>query len=604
MSIDTTIKATSVAHPTNAAGIAIIDAEVGDVITLNDTLAENPAGGRLWSAKFIPSNLDSPPSIANSTAAEASFTVPQEGGYVIRLRRMLDVSTIESEHFIFIGCPDVDGNIIPCAGLDADLINLSELIQELGWAGGDVVGTKLLEQAVRTTRDRALETATMVEIDGTDLAVGGPATTIAIGGQAESIALQATATAFKALSGGVGLVVLPDFSGGGGTLVAFGPLNQSAVVGCLTPESTGFNIGTGLQLTGGDGRPQDGAEDNNDGLPVWIVPGGPGSGGGGDPGKHSFIGITTDRLSHPVADGIGLVRMANPVDHSDVLIAVQNRAGIAPLRLISVLAADALRIGDATLGNVEIRMAAGKSFSATENGTAYLSSSAAGFAVTIGGKQTSLDATKLALGEGVNEIAFDAATTGAITIGQSSGGGADLVVNSEADLYLKAAGADAVTLTAGAAIFAAATLVTAPGTWLTRYRTIDQSVSSSVTLVDDDTLQLAVNASEVWLVEAYLYVTSSAGGGSRHTLSGPAGASGLIISDLLLDSAICASRSVALGTEINWGTGGAGANIYMRSVVTIGGTAGSIKVKFAQNASDGTATKNKTGSFLKATRLA
>lgn len=150
--IDTTIKADA-----GTPGIWKRNAAVGVVVTLLDTSALPPIS-RQWSVYRWPSNIAVAPTIDDATSSMASFTPPQEGCYVIRLIRVEGLLSVP--HYIAIGVPDDDGVIIPCAGLDSNLINHSEAANDAGWAGNSSASTAMFEQGLRTTRDRAVDAET------------------------------------------------------------------------------------------------------------------------------------------------------------------------------------------------------------------------------------------------------------------------------------------------------------------------------------------------------------------------------------------------------------------------------------------------------------
>jgi hypothetical protein len=120
-------------------------------------------------------------------------------------------------------------------------------------------------------------------------------------------------------------------------------------------------------------------------------------------------------------------------------------------------------------------------------------------------------------------------------------------------------------------------------------------VTSSIALVDDDTLQVTIGANEVWEFEICLGIGASAAGSHRETVVGPAGATGSIM--WWCNS----SFFTTLGTTL--GAGGlANSAVRMNVVVHNGANAGAVKVQYAQFASDGTPTYLAAGSYMKAWR--
>jgi hypothetical protein len=147
----------------------------------------------------------------------------------------------------------------------------------------------------------------------------------------------------------------------------------------------------------------------------------------------------------------------------------------------------------------------------------------------------------------------------------------------------------------------------AVGPHLIARKTSDQSVTSSAVLVDDSNLQLTVAANEVWLLHYVLRWEASAAGDIQVTFSFPT--SGRI-------DAVAATNdtgqvqgwgiTTSNASPTTWNGGGAG----VVRLMTIDGTyigagnAGTIILRWAQAASDGTATKVLAQSTLWAVKLA
>ncbi len=130
------------------------------------------------------------------------------------------------------------------------------------------------------------------------------------------------------------------------------------------------------------------------------------------------------------------------------------------------------------------------------------------------------------------------------------------------------------------------------------YKTSDQSVTSSTTLVNDNNLFFSVLAGEVWQFEVDIYTTSS-------TI--PLGG-------------LAAAFVVPAGCTLQWGRADAGSTaqtvsgtatsivsgpvlIKLIGQVIVGSTAGTVQFQFAQQTSTATATVMKAGSSLVATRM-
>lgn len=145
----------------------------------------------------------------------------------------------------------------------------------------------------------------------------------------------------------------------------------------------------------------------------------------------------------------------------------------------------------------------------------------------------------------------------------------------------------------------AGVLLTAPGTWQWAMRDTDSDgVVSSTVLVDDGVLQFTAEDTADYRYYAEIWETASAPGGARETITAPAGAEGGI--SWLIGGSAGASAHFAFGVELPHG---ADLVILMGRVKTTG-TGGLVKVRYAQAASDGTATKHLKNSFIMAWRIA
>lgn len=145
---------------------------------------------------------------------------------------------------------------------------------------------------------------------------------------------------------------------------------------------------------------------------------------------------------------------------------------------------------------------------------------------------------------------------------------------------------------------------------------VNESVTSSTTLQDDNDLSFAVGASEIWIWEAVLIVQGNATGDIKVGFTWPAAptyakwftASGVAAAsdptdgtaDVLDSSVISTSggnRSLGNSTSEN--------GIVLRGVISNGANAGTVALQWAQATSDGTnATVVRAGSHLIARRIA
>lgn len=154
----------------------------------------------------------------------------------------------------------------------------------------------------------------------------------------------------------------------------------------------------------------------------------------------------------------------------------------------------------------------------------------------------------------------------------------------------------------------------AMGPHLIARKTSDQSVTSSTALVDDTALQLTVAANEVWLMHFHLRYQANGTADMKISFAFPAGG--------VIDAA--ASGSMANATTIfadqTWPNltasdanplpfSGGGSVSDTRTLLIDGtyigaGTAGTVKLRWAQNTSDVTATKVLAQSTLWGCKLA
>lgn len=137
-------------------------------------------------------------------------------------------------------------------------------------------------------------------------------------------------------------------------------------------------------------------------------------------------------------------------------------------------------------------------------------------------------------------------------------------------------------------------------------RASTQSVTSSTTLVNDDTLFLPLDPDATYLIQACLYYTAATGGDYKYTFTAPSGATGTqapIRQNL--------SGSFAGGFGFNWtatttaqGSGGSTTmNVYAVGTMTTS-NGGILQLQWAQNTSSATATVMQLNSSLTITQIA
>ena len=131
----------------------------------------------------------------------------------------------------------------------------------------------------------------------------------------------------------------------------------------------------------------------------------------------------------------------------------------------------------------------------------------------------------------------------------------------------------------------------------------DETVTSSATLQNDDALFLAVAANTSWLFDAYLDYEGGTLGASdlKYEWTVPSGAA-LRYGAAHLDTSgnnIC-SDTHPDGAAVSAGTNGGGdtRSVKMYGTLIVGGTAGTLQLKWAQNTSSGTGTIVHAQSYL------
>ena len=143
---------------------------------------------------------------------------------------------------------------------------------------------------------------------------------------------------------------------------------------------------------------------------------------------------------------------------------------------------------------------------------------------------------------------------------------------------------------------------------LVAYKTADESVTSSTTFQDDDHLTVAVEANCVYVLEMVLSYDALAAGDLKTQFVMPAGAT-------VVGAALGLTTTAAATTDdytTSWvglaNVGGVGAGstqaVYARGLFTTSGTAGTLKLQWAQTVSSATATRIFTGSYMLLRRVA
>lgn len=140
------------------------------------------------------------------------------------------------------------------------------------------------------------------------------------------------------------------------------------------------------------------------------------------------------------------------------------------------------------------------------------------------------------------------------------------------------------------------------------YKASDQSVTSSVVVVDDNALLFAIAASEVWTCRfTIIVVDGSAAANFRWTLTWPPGGTGSFsaISVNPADTFARRRHLVTSGTEIITASSTATAEVFeIYGVLVNSTTAGNLLLRWAQGTSNATAVTVKTGSNIVGMKLA
>jgi len=134
----------------------------------------------------------------------------------------------------------------------------------------------------------------------------------------------------------------------------------------------------------------------------------------------------------------------------------------------------------------------------------------------------------------------------------------------------------------------------------------DESVTSSETLQNDDTLKLAILASSKWELDFYVVVyCADASVDFKFDVTAPASATiyyGFVgeAAGFLVGSADWFTTSSALSVDI---VAGEYKIVHIKAIVLNSTNAGDIQLRWAQNSSSGTAMTVKAGSYVKGWRL-
>ena len=143
------------------------------------------------------------------------------------------------------------------------------------------------------------------------------------------------------------------------------------------------------------------------------------------------------------------------------------------------------------------------------------------------------------------------------------------------------------------------------GNWLpqAKFKSADQSVASSTTLVDCTDLSFAIGANEVWVGYIHPILAAGTAGGMKWAFTLPSGATGRIRTQNT-------GAFPTAGNDIDITTGSGSTSTHSLSSlyqgwfnITNGANSGTVQFRFAQNASNGTNTTVSKNSQLVAWRV-
>lgn len=123
---------------------------------------------------------------------------------------------------------------------------------------------------------------------------------------------------------------------------------------------------------------------------------------------------------------------------------------------------------------------------------------------------------------------------------------------------------------------------------LSAVKALDQAITNSVTLVNDDALYLPLPSAGTFGFEAFLAVVSSVATGSgdlKAAFTWPAGANGLWSSLGYTTSGVVNINGVktSSGAAVAIGAGTTEVGTWLSGTIVMGGTAGLLQFQFAQN---------------------
>lgn len=137
-------------------------------------------------------------------------------------------------------------------------------------------------------------------------------------------------------------------------------------------------------------------------------------------------------------------------------------------------------------------------------------------------------------------------------------------------------------------------------TWNRSIKTSDQSVTSSITLVNVTEMSFGFDASSTYTFR-FFYATTHGDGGVKIAVNGSAAASSLFVGYFPTFTAITAYDT----SIVSYTTGTTSPSVgFITGVVTFGGSSGTFSVRFAQGGSNAATTTIKAGSYIEWAKVA
>jgi hypothetical protein len=130
-------------------------------------------------------------------------------------------------------------------------------------------------------------------------------------------------------------------------------------------------------------------------------------------------------------------------------------------------------------------------------------------------------------------------------------------------------------------------------------KSADETVTSSTTLQNDDHLLVAVASNTTYLLELVFMFNANASGDLKTTFTVPSGTTGTLCATTDAGS----SAGISMTSTPVWDGTGADEQARLWGRVVTSATSGTIRLQWAQNASFGTGTIIRNGSFLRITRI-